>query len=156
MPFAIRKSSLLNHQRNFWDIDNFIRLLVTGYAGGKTHVGALRTIENSHINSGIPNQAVSPTYEMARRTSIPTIQGFLDRAGVKYNYNKSEHEFYIHDWDGIIWVGSGDKPDSLKGSNLATAWIDEPFLQKRAVLERQPKDVCHVQDCVEGYVPDHL
>ena len=136
MAFIIKKSGFLPAQQKWWDIQNFIRLFVSGYGGGKTHIGALRTIENSHVNSGIPNSAISPTFEMARRTSIPAIEGFLDRAGVRYTHNKSSHELFIYNWDGFIFFGSGDNPDSLKGSNIATAWVDEPFLQKKAVIEQ--------------------
>jgi len=118
-------------------------LLVGGYGSGKTHIGSLRMIRNSRINAGIPNQYVSPNYPMAKRTVVPTIRAFLDVAGVSYRYNKSDHEFYIHNWDGHIWIGSGDDPDTLKGPNLGTAGIDEPFIQKAEVLDQMLARVRH-------------
>ena len=136
MRFFIDRDKFLPGQLAFWKSEAFMPMLIGGYGSGKTHIGSLRIIKNSWINKGIPNQYVSPSYAMARRTVIPAITGFLDRAGVHYNFNKTDHEFYIHDWDGIIWIGSGDNPDSLKGPNLATAGIDEPFIQKRDVLDQ--------------------
>ena len=143
MKFVINKANLLPAQRKFWDSPKFMPLLVGGYGSGKTHVGSLRMIRNSYINAGIPNQYVSPNYPMAKRTVIPTIRSFLDRAGVNYRFNKQDHEFYIHNWDGVIWIGSGDDPDSLKGPNLATAGIDEPFIQKAEVLDQMLARVRH-------------
>lgn len=127
---------MLPAQRQFWDLPNFIKAMVGGYGSGKTHIGALRSIYLSYINSPFPGQYVSPTFPMAKRTIIPTLRDMLDRAGVNYAYNKSEHQFLIKEWGGNIWIGSGEIPDSLKGPNLAWAGIDEPFIQSREVFKQ--------------------
>ncbi len=54
---------------------------------------------------------------------------------MRYRYNKTDHEFFIPGWNGTIWIASGDEPESLKGPNLATAGIDEPFLMKEEILQ---------------------
>ncbi len=134
MRFVIDKGRMLPHQRAFWELPNFVKLLVGGYGCGKTRIGALRSIWSSAVNAPIPTLYVSPTYKQAKKTVVLSIREILDRAGVRYRYNKTDHEFFIPGWNGTIWIASGDEPESLKGPNLATAGIDEPFLMKEEIL----------------------
>ncbi|MEI7748226.1 MAG: phage terminase large subunit [Chlorobiaceae bacterium] len=126
--FGVDKGRMLPHQRAFWELPNFVKLLIGGYGSGKTRIGALRSIWNSYINAPLPHLQVSPTYKQARKTIVVSIAGLLDNARIRHLYNKSNHEFFIPGWNGTVWIGSGDDPDSLKGPNLGTAGIDEPFL----------------------------
>ena len=134
MRFCINKERMLPHQRAFWELPNFIKLMIGGFGSGKTRIGALRSIRNSYLNSPIPHLYVSPTYKQARRTIVVSIAGLLDAAGIHYSYNKTNHEFFIPGWRGTIWIGSGEDPNSLKGPNLASAGIDEPFLIDEDIL----------------------
>ena len=134
MRFAIDKGRMLPHQRAFWELPNFVKLLVGGYGCGKTRIGALRSIWSSAVNAPIPALYVSPTYKQAKKTVVLSIREILDRGGVRYRYNKTDHEFFIPGWNGTIWIASGDEPESLKGPNLATAGIDEPFLMREEIL----------------------
>jgi len=143
--FKIKKANFLPHQTLWWDLETFIKLLVGGYGCGKTYIGSLRSIYLTYLNSGIPGQYVSPTYKLAKRTVIPTVKEILNRSGISYNYNKTDNEFHIHNWDGHFWVGSGDDPDSLRGPNLAWAGIDEPFIQSQEVLSQMLARVRHPQ-----------
>ena len=136
MTFKIKTANFLPHQLQWWNLPNFIKLLVGGYGCGKTYIGALRAIYLSYLNSGKTGQYVSPTFLMAHKTIIPTIKEVLMRANINFTHNKVFNEFAIHNWDGHIWVGSGDKPDSLRGPNLAWAGIDEPFIQSKEVLDQ--------------------
>ncbi|NHQ60568.1 hypothetical protein G9409_08205 [Chlorobium sp. BLA1] len=135
MKFVIDKRRMLQHQREFWELPNFIKLLVGGYGCGKTRIGALRSIWCSYINAPVPHLYVSPSYKQARKTVIISISELLDAAGARYTYHKTNHEFFIKNWNGNIWIGSGDHPDSLKGPNLGSAGIDEPFLMKEVVFD---------------------
>jgi len=132
--FAIDKGKMLLHQRAFWELPNFIKLLVGGYGCGKTRIGALRSLWCAFENAPIPHLYVSPTYKQARKTVIISITELLDRAEIDYEYNKTNHEFYIPGWNASIWIASGDEPESLKGPNLATAGIDEPFIMNAEIL----------------------
>jgi len=133
--FAIDRRRMLPHQRAFWELPNFVKLLVGGYGCGKTHIGALRSIWSSSFNAPIPALYVSPTYKQAKKTVVISIKEILSRGWVLYRYNKTDHEFIIPGWNGTIWIASGDEPESLKGPNLATAGIDEPFLMKEEILQ---------------------
>jgi phage terminase large subunit len=139
----IKKENMNTHQRKWWELPNFIKLLVGGYGCGKTYIGALRSLYATSVNKGIPVQFVSPTYKLAKRTILITLFEILDRNKIPYSYNKSEFEFRFPLWDGILWIGSGDDPDSLKGPNLACAYIDEPFIQDREVYMQMNARVRH-------------
>lgn len=135
---------MFEHQRRWWDLPNFIKLLVTGYGGGKTFVGAKRIIASALNNAPAPVAVVSPTFPIARHTTIATITSLL--AGKRTNhgrnfwwrYNKTMHEFRVryHGREGLIIVYSGEDPASLIGPNLAAVWIDEPFVQDEAVFKQ--------------------
>ena len=132
--FAISGDHMLPHQCAFWELPNFVKLLVGGYGCGKTRIGALRSIWSSYVNAPIPHLYVSPTYKQARKTVIVSIKELLDHAEIAYDYNKTNHEFYMPGWNATIWIASGDEPESLKGPNLATAGIDEPFIMNEEIL----------------------
>ena len=136
MKYFIDTKKFLPAQLKWWNLQTFYKLMIGGLGSGKTYIGAKRIIRNSYINSGLPNQYISPTFPMAKKTIILTISAMLDKAGIRHRYNKTDHEYYIHGWDGIIWIGSGDDPNSLKGPNLASAGIDEPFLQSEEVFKQ--------------------
>lgn len=143
MKFRIKKDKMLTHQQRWWDLPNFYRLLIGGYGSGKTYIGALRSLFLSYANKPIPGMYVSPSYALSQKTIVITLKEIMDRSEVDYTYNQQRNEFRIHNWDGVIWVGSGDKPDSLRGPNLAWAGIDEPFIQKKEVFDQMVARVRH-------------
>lgn len=125
----------LPHQIQWWNLTNYIKLMVGGFGCGKTHIGAKRLIRDSLYNGAIPVQYISPSYKMAKKTIIPTMIEILDRSQIRYEYNKTDFEFRFPWWDGTVWIGSGDEPKSLLGPNLACAGIDEPFIQDKRVFD---------------------
>ena len=133
--FKIDFSRLLPKQKDYWRLPNQIRLLTGGKRAGKTYLGALRSLYLSAMNPGKEGMCVSPTFPIARKTTIRQLRLFLRKGGIRYDFNKSDHLFYIPGWDGTIHIGSGNNPDSLVGATLAWGWIDEPFLQDRAVFD---------------------
>jgi Terminase large subunit, T4likevirus-type, N-terminal len=145
------RGGMWEHQQNWWELPNFIKLLVGGYGCGKTYLLCKRAIAACLQNAPCPVATVSPSFPIARKTIIPTIHALL--AGKKsllgsafwYRYNKSVHEFYIryHGREGLIMVLSGDDPNSLRGPNLADAYIDEPFIQEQEVFDQMIARVRH-------------
>ena len=136
MRFRIKKENFLPHQLQWWDLDNFYKVLVGGYGSGKTYIGALRCIYLSYLNRPHPGMYVSPTWGLATKTIILTLKDVLRNAQLKYTFNQQKGEFIIHNWNGHIWIGSGDRPHSLYGINLAFAGIDEPFIQSKDVFDQ--------------------
>ena len=134
---------MLPHQVQWWNLPNYIKLLVGGFGCGKTYIGALRTIFLSCINAPYPVQYISPSYKLAKKTIIPTLFEIMDRNGMRFEYNRTDMRFHAKDWGGNIWIGSGDDPDSLRGPNLAAIGIDEPFIQDKMVFDIAMSRVRH-------------
>ena len=143
MKFVFNKDSLLPTQRRFWESKKFMPALVAGYGSGKTYIHALRAIYLSYVNAGLPGMMVSPTYKLAKRTTIHTIKEIMGRAGLNYTINKMDNEILIKNWNGVIWWGSADDADSLRGPNLAWGGIDEPFIQSEDAFEQMIARVRH-------------
>ena len=135
---TVIKGGMFEHQRQWWQSQAFIKALVGGYGCGKTSALAKRGIASALHNNGSPYMIVSPTYKMAKRTIIPGIIALLNGRGIPYRYNKTDHEFRFVSGNnrGLIWIGSGEDPEALKGPNLCGAGIDEPFIQDKAVFDQ--------------------
>lgn len=149
----------------WWDMPNFVRLFIGGYGSGKTIQLCKRHIELALGNGPIPTAIVSPTYAMAKETVVATISELLEGQSViqkawggdlRYEERKSTpFEFKI--WhrarlpdgracrprQGRIIVYSGEDPKKLKGTNLSSAGIDEPFIQEFEVFEQMAMRVRH-------------
>lgn len=140
---VVVRGGMWEHQRRWWDSKAFIKALVTGYGGGKTMVAAKRSISLALHNAPSPHLCVSPSYKIARRTLVPMIKALLNGKqamipGFNFRFNRSEFEFEIRHGqrEAHIWINSGDDPDSLKGPNIGSALVDEPFIQDREVFEQ--------------------
>ena len=135
MKFTIKTDNFLEHQKRWWELTHFMKLLVGGFGCGKTYIGALRAIYLSYLHRPLSGMYVSPNYRIAKRTIVMTLNEIINRSGMDVTHNKTDSEFIFHDWGGRFWVGSGDDPDSLRGPNLAWGAIDEPFIQDKMVLD---------------------
>lgn len=131
-------------QLEWWDLPNFIRLFVGGYGAGKTNVISKRMIGLALINAPAPVACVSPTFPMARETTILTIAELLEgkrsllgkKFWWKYYHNNNQFKIKYRGRTGRIIIYSGDNPMRLKGPNLAAAGIDEPFIQDIEVFKQ--------------------
>jgi phage terminase large subunit len=133
---TVSKGGMFEHQRQWWHSPAYMKVLVAGYGAGKTLISAKRAISVALQNNGSPYLYISPSYKMAKRTIVPHLNTLLDGRGIAYRHNKSDHEFKLKykGRTGIIWIGSGDDPSSLKGPNVGAINIDEPFIQDRGVF----------------------
>ena len=139
------------HQRQWRALPHFVKGLVTGYGGGKTMALGKRMIELALINAPVPVVTVSPTYPMASTTIVQTIAELLAgketlEPGLRWHLYKSQpYRFSIRyrGRNATILCMSGEHPDRLKGSNIAAAGIDEPFIQERAVFDQVVARIRH-------------
>lgn len=148
----VSKGGMWPHQRAFWDLDTFFRVLVGGYGSGKTNIGAKWIISLALQNSGVPVATVSPSFPLARKTIIPTIiellQGKQSLLGgaLWWRFRRSpscEFEIQHAGRTGLIYILSGDKEESLRGPNLGGALIDEPFIQEESVFSQMVARIRH-------------
>jgi phage terminase large subunit len=132
------KGGMWSYQREWIDSPSFMPIMIGGYGSGKTAISAKDAIQLAIYNAPAPHLCVSPSYKMAKRTILPHLKNMLDGRRIRYKYNKSDFEFTLSygGRTGTIWVGSGDNPDALKGPNLGSANMDEPFMQRYEVFQQ--------------------
>ena len=148
---AIEVGGMWQHQRDWWNLPNFVKALVTGYGGGKTMALAKRMIYLALYNSPAPVMTVSPSYPLALKTIVQSIDELLDgrctlEPEMTYTLRKSQpYEFTIRlpGRTGLIWCMSGERPERLKGPNIGAAGIDEPFIQPVEVFNQVVARVRH-------------
>lgn len=149
---ALVMGGMWSHQRDWWNLTSFIKVIVGGYGSGKTNIGSKRAIASALTNAPAPVAVISPTYKIAKETCILTLYELLAGKQALYGanqlwwkFNKTDHEFQIRyrGRDARILIYSGDNPLSLRGPNLAAAWIDEPFMQDREVFMQMLARVRH-------------
>lgn len=139
------------HQRDWWHLPNFIRGLITGYGGGKTFMLGKRMISLALENAPVPVMTVSPTYTMAEMTIVQTIDELLQgrctvSRDMRYRPFRSRpfrFDIFRGGRRAQIICMSGERPSRLKGSNIAAAGIDEPFIQEKAVFEQVLSRIRH-------------
>lgn len=148
---VVVKGGLFPAQREWWEAEEFVKLLVGGYGAGKTLALCKRVAGLALANAPAPVAIVSPTFPLARHTVVSTMmellagkQALLGRS-FWWRFNSTNHEFRIRyrGRSGLIIVYSGEYPDRLKGPNLAAAGIDEPFIQDEAVFTQMLARVRH-------------
>jgi len=137
------QGGMLPSQRLWWDSQAFIKAFIGGYGSGKTFIAAKRAIALALHNAPSPHLMISPSYKIAKKTTIQALRQLLSgkqslQNTLRWKHNKTSHEFKI--WfrgrEATIWVASGDDPDSLKGPNVGSGHIDEPFIQDKEVLDQ--------------------
>lgn len=164
----IVRGGMWPHQQEWWDLKNFVKAFVGGYGAGKTLAISKRMMALCLQNAPCPVALVSPTFSIARRTTISTLaelcEGKRSLFGRRFwwRWNPSINEFKIRyrGRTGTIIIYSGDNPNSLRGPNLAAAGIDEPFIQDEEVFQqmvarvRHP-DATHLEISITG-TPEQL
>jgi hypothetical protein len=141
----INTGGMFEHQRDLLQLDNFIKVLVMGYGGGKSLIIGKRAIAAAIHNAPVPAAVICPSYPAAKLTAIPTIKALLEGKRQLYGpgfvwrfVGQSPMYFSIRHKgrNATIYVLSSDRPDSLKGSNLCFVALEEPFIQPIIAFEQ--------------------
>ena len=106
--------------------------LIGGTGGGKTFCGPWWLYQEI---SKYPKEEfiiVSPTYNMLRRTTLPTLVDAYRGTDLEGDLKESRRE-YILPTGGRIWLGTGDRPETLEGGQYKAAWLDEAGQMKYMV-----------------------
>lgn len=102
---------------------------VAGRGAGKTETGALWLLKRAR--AGRFYMVVSDTYPRLKDAAIRTFLRIARQLDRLRSYNKTDHLAVISTEDGgeaEIRFRSCDKPDTLRGPNVADIWIDEASL----------------------------
>ena len=106
--------------------------LIGGTGGGKTFAGPWWLYQEI---SKYPKEEfiiVSPTYNMLRRTTMPALVDAYRGTDLEGELKESRRE-YILPTGGRIWLGTGDRPETLEGGQYKAAWLDEAGQMKYMV-----------------------
>jgi hypothetical protein len=165
----ITKGGMFAPQLEWWNLPNFIKVLVTGYGGGKSFILAKRMIGLALKNAPVPVAIVCPNLPQAKLTTIPTIDGLLEGKrqllgrGFRYRYNGTPPIHYTIEYRGrraTIYILSAERPQSLKGGNLAAVGMEEPFIQpeesfQQMIARIRHPDAVHQELAIAG-TPENL
>jgi hypothetical protein len=126
------KFGLFKHQSEFVnDITTRNLLLVGGFGSGKTKALAVKLIILCMLNAGCIGIALSPTYGMATKNLIPTIEEELYAQNIPFTFNKSELQFFIKCPNGKttrLLIMAAESYKRCAGINAAFFGIDEADL----------------------------
>lgn len=115
------------HQQIEGEQDASIILFMAGRGAGKTHKGADWAARKAELDCpGMDGALIAPTFQAVREVMVEGRgSGLLDMLGDHVtNYNRSTFEITTRS-GSRIYMRSADRPDSIRGLNLAWAWTDE-------------------------------
>ena len=109
------------------------RAFIGGVGSGKTEAGVAEAIKQAMLQPMSRGCAVAPTYTMLISTVIPVFRERLAdeliAGGWSKGFKASTNDMRLRLVSGSeILFRSADKPDRLRGLNLAWFWIDEAAL----------------------------
>ncbi len=104
-------------------------VFVAGRGYGKTQSGAKWVVHMALTNPGCQIAVVAPTFQGVREVCFEGPSGIrkvLDRfaGGEERSYNKNNLKIELHNGSSIQGF-SAENPDTIRGSNLTFAWLDE-------------------------------
>lgn len=114
---------ILSHQRDFILSDNVHTGLVGGFRSGKSEAGVIKSCKKKMSYPGIDTAYYLPTYGLIKDIAYPKFETYLQKFGVDYVLNKSDHEFQTP--YGRIILRSMDNPDTIVGYEVGYSLIDE-------------------------------
>jgi hypothetical protein len=132
------KISGLPHQLELYksNIPGSITALIGGLGSGKTTALVTKAILLSILYPGYGGMLVEPTYRLATDTLVPTFHEVIQRdfPFLRYQHKVADSVIVIPDLDTRILLRSGDRPEKLRGPNLAWVGIDEPGQMSKEVF----------------------
>lgn len=102
---------------------------VGGIGSGKSFAGAAKVV--SRLQRAELGMIAAPTYPMLRDATRRALIDMLTTFGIEHELHKTENTITILRTGHEILCRSLDNPDTLRGPNLAYAWVDEGALIDR-------------------------
>jgi PBSX family phage terminase large subunit len=124
---------LLPRQRDFVFAKERFVAYVGGIGSGKTFAGAVKALLEAVRYPGTTGLILAPTYPMVRDVVLETVYKVTPRTLIK-RYLETKHTMYLVNGSKILFR-SADKPDKLRGLNLAWAWLDEAAYMERRIWD---------------------
>ncbi len=133
ITIRVRPERFTEKQWEFITLQKRFKAYIGGVGSGKTYAGAAAALIEAASRPKTTGLVVAPTYPMIRDVVLPAVFKLFPRAVVK-RYLETKHELVLAGGSKIIFR-SADKPDKLRGLNLAWAWIDEAAYVPRSLWD---------------------
>lgn len=121
-------------QKSFHLAKSYEKGLKGGYGSGKTIALCAEAIAYSYLNRPLPVVVASPSEDIIQETTYRTLKELCLGNDLAFDYSKTDGCFKIFfaDREGIIYlIGQV----FFKGPNIAALGLDEPFSQRKEVVE---------------------
>lgn len=102
----------------------------------------LKALELASVNRGLPGLVGGPTFQALRDTTQTAFFEVLDEIGLKYTFNQQRNTITLPNGTPILFR-SLEKPERLRGANLAWVLVDELTFCKRDAWKRLAARVRH-------------
>lgn len=100
-----------------------------GFSGpvgsGKSAALCYEAVRQATANPGCTGLLAAPTYGMLNDTTQAMLLSMLDREDLSYRYRRTNQIVYLEKFRATILLRSLDRPDRLRGTNLAWFGLDE-------------------------------
>lgn len=112
-------------------------LLSGGFGGGKSYWLSKFMTQAALENMGCDGALVSPSFRQMERSALPTFLDFLDERNIAHRHYPGKQcidIFWVPEARGKkdltcrCYLATAERPDSIKGCELAWAGMDEPGL----------------------------
>lgn len=129
-------------------------VFVGGMGSGKTDFVAKKSVLLAVKNHPVIGAVLEPSYPMVRKILLPTYEQLFEERGIPWRYHRGDHliRFSIGGRWFSIQLATGEKPEHLKGPNLAFALGDEAGILDDEVFRNLPARVRHPQAKVRQVV----
>ena len=114
---------LLKHQASFLESRNTYTGLVSGFGGGKSHAGVIKTVVRKLEMPGIDCAYYLPTYPLIKDIAFPRFSEILEDIGVEFRINETDKNIITP--YGRIILRSMDNPRYIVGYETGYSLIDE-------------------------------
>ena len=118
MPIHIGQHDVLQSKARF-------RAIISGVSAGKTTCGAIDLAQKIQANPTGKFLIVAPTFKILTAATLPTWKTLVGGTALEGRHKVADFEYHLPT-GGIIYLRSGEKPDSFEGLQLdGAAWLDE-------------------------------
>ena len=127
IDIIFKKSMFMQHQWDFLTSKHSITGLVSGYAGGKTHIFIRRTLLHHLTAKNTSGQSrgiiVYPIYKQARSLFVEPFRKLLASIGIASSYSSIDARITTE--YGIIDIHTMQRPERIVGEEYTYGGIDE-------------------------------
>jgi phage terminase large subunit len=119
---------LLPGQSEIFELERKHKAFIGGIGSGKTWFGGMWACMQAQTEGH--GMVLAPTYRMLEDVTEPQLLQFLEAHQINFTHERGRGK--INTASGTIFLRSAEKPDRLRGPNLAWAWGDEAAMWKES------------------------